>query len=245
MPSGVETRIALEKESDLCPTPLSWFDPRGIRYRRLYQVPSAKCAHHTHVVADWLRSINKSRYIPNFNDNDVTARNVLALNTAELQQIGVKSLADRRAILQEVNRLESEPVPEFLHNFTTEHGRILTHLSNERLLLIWLRVAVVMLIAAVGTYNITWQFPIDDQSFPYVQLTSILLTCVAMIVTVYAGYQYYYLMDMADRPLRYPKGHRIRYLFPSFLLVISGIGTSYALMAHEESKVALMMLLLI
>lgn len=246
MPShAIETRIALEKEGERCPTPLSWFDPRGIRYRRLYQVPSSECAHHTHVVADWLRSVNKAEYISNFHDNDVTARNVLSLNTAELKYIGVKSLADRRAILQEVGRLANEPVPEFLHNFTTEHGRILTHLSNDRLLLIWLRVAVVMLIAAVGTYSIGYRFETPDENQPTVQLTSVLLVCLAVLVTIYAAYQFYYLMDMADRPLRYPKGHRLRYLFPSFLLVICGIGTCYALMAHNESKVAFMLLLFV
>lgn len=240
---GIETRIALQKESDYCPQPLSWFDPKGIRYRQIYQIPSAQCAHHTHVVADWLRSIGKPEYIRNFQENDVTARNVLSLNNEELQYIGVSRLADRRHILQEVQRLQNEPVPEFLHNFTTEHGRILTHLGNERLLLLWLRVSIVMLIAAVGTYSLNQQYSVEGTG-PSIQLTAILLACLSILVTVYASYQFYYLMDMADRPLRYPRGHRLRYLFPSFFLAACGIGTCYALMAHGGSRIDIISMLM-
>lgn len=233
MSNSPVTKIATEN-FDECPQSLPWYHPRRLFQYQRYHVPSESCAHHTHVVVDWLNNINQEKYIPNFVQNNISARTLLSLTSAELKHIGVDRLADRRTILDEIELVKKEPVPEFLHNFTTEHGRILTHLSNDRLLLIWLRIAIVMLIAAVGSLRLGREDP-DAAPTSFIKFTSMLLALMAIIITFYASFQFYSMLDMADRPIRKRQGHRIHILFPSFLVFITVSISLYAVTSERTN----------
>ena len=137
----------------------------------------------TEEVARWLQMYHLPKYIPAFRKNGVTGRLLLGLTNEELRDVlGVRSLKDRRTIMDGICYLEDTLIGGGGSNGYPEDGRILTHLSNERLVLIWIRYAVIAQTIATATLFFLGDMP-AEKSHNSILVTACVL-CVAGIVAL-------------------------------------------------------------
>lgn len=213
-------------------------------HHRRFHTPCVHTAHENGLVLDWLRTANLSCYIPHFRTYEVTPTTLLTLTSTELQAMGVLPLSARRAILAAIERERREPHPLYLSQATPEHARILNHLSNESLLLLWLRVTVIMLTVAVSVTRMrhTDQSP---SSRRLITVTSQLLAALAIVVALSAWYRYYIMIEMTNYPSKYPRCNHSFTLIPVALVAAATIVTMYALMAEKTRDTMLLILLFV
>lgn len=163
------------------------------------------------LVASWLARLGLSEYAPSFIAAGVTPATLLSVTSSELQhQLGVTRLAHRRLILVEVARQREEKAPLHLAFSTPEHGRILTHLSNDRLLLLWVRVAVVMLTLAVASVGLT---PPAEQPYAVTKLPALMFVVLAVVAVVYALTRFVHHVMIGNYPTLYPIGAERMWIF--------------------------------
>ena len=84
------------------------------------------------------------QYTKSFASHGVTCKDLLGLSATDLRDtLGVKKLRHRRIILDGILYLD-EALQAETRTVLPEDGRILTHLSNERLMLGWMRFVVIV-----------------------------------------------------------------------------------------------------
>lgn len=204
--------------------------------------PCAACTHDPTFVSHWLRHLGLAQYVTPFANRQVTPAELVTLNSPDLRALGVRSLAHRRTLLAEIARLRKEPVPTHLHVVHAEHGRILTHLSNERLALLWARFCLIMQIAAVATIRIN-----ADARSPWdlISVTSVLLSSLSIVVVLYAAYRYLAMVDMCNYPPKYRRENHFVTAVPVFLIPVVLVVTLYAVMLQSKTEAAMLALLFI
>lgn len=225
------------------------------RFRRVsyvrYRIPCVHSVHDPELVSDWLRLLGMEAYIPQFLTHQVTAKTLLSLNSADLRHIGVNRLADRRVILDEIRRQCLEPVPHHLSQTTPEDGRILTHMSNERLLLIWCRIVLIVLTIAVAAINLRGNDNSEnqkqsDQVDKFVTIVGEFLSALGICMVMYAFYRYCFMFGQANHPDKYPNANILLLVVPIMLVFIVTVIVLYGIMAHEyASQVSILLLTLI
>lgn len=207
--------------------PLDLRDPRRLlstlrhrfRYRVPRPLPDVFDVNHADddllLVASWLTRLGLGEYAPAFIAAGVTPATLLSVTSSELRhQLGVTRLAHRRLILVEVARQREQQAPLHLGFSTPEHGRILTHLSNDRLLLLWVRVAVVMLTLAVASVGLT---PPELQPYAATKIPAIIFVALAIVAVVYAFIRFLHHIMIANYPTLYPIGAERMWMFIPFM----------------------------
>lgn len=180
-------------------------------------LPDVFDAHHADddllLVASWLARLGLSEHAPSFIAAGVTPATLLSVTSSELRyQLGVSRLAHRRLILVEVARQREQTAPLYLAFSTPEHGRILTHLSNDRLLLLWVRVAVVILTLAVASVGLT---PPTAAQQPYAdtKLPAVVFVVLAVVAVVYALTRFVHHIMIGNYPTLYTIGAERMWIF--------------------------------
>lgn len=207
------------------------------KFYNKYKVPCIHSLHDPHLISGWLRGIGMEAYISQFETAQVAPATLLSLTSAELRDMGIKRLADRRIILEEVYRQRLEPLPRHLSKSTTEHGRILNHLANERLLLLRLRVILVLLIAAVAAVRLRKKDMSENGKF--IKGSAQFLASLAIAFVLYAYYRFIAIKDVSDHPTKYALDNKRTVITPFGLAFIITSVTLYAVMAQKSSEIAI------
>ncbi|PXF46382.1 hypothetical protein BWQ96_03881 [Gracilariopsis chorda] len=195
----------------------------------------------TEEVVRWLFAIGMQKYTAAFRTHAVTGSSLLSLNTIELSQtLGVSKLKDRRIILEGIAYLRQTLSSESRHSIP-EDGRILTHLSNERVFLSWLRLAIILQTVAIATVRL--ENPVVDRNVPYIKAFNIVLSVLAILIVIYGTARYFWMHRMIENPGEdhIPENN---ILAIPLLVVFAGIVIGlYAVLAQETEEAALLALI--
>ncbi|KAI0564763.1 SAM domain containing protein [Gracilaria domingensis] len=152
----------------------------------------------TEEVLRWLHINGMSQYLASFRAHAITGSSLIGLNSFELDKIlGVAKLGDRRIILEGIEYLKHVFSVETQQSIP-EDGRILTHLSNERVFLSWLRFAVILQTVALATVRLKDES--RDQSIHFVTAVSVVLSVIGLVVLLYSTFQYFRMHRMIEEP---------------------------------------------
>lgn len=192
-------------------------------------------------VLQFLRELGLGQYVESFRKNAVTGDIMLSLNSAELRKtLGVKNIAHRRAILDGISFLRQKVGIES-KIVLPEDGRILNHLANERTVLAWLRLAVIMQTAAVAIVRFTHLDTLSNKTS--VAYSSIFIASVAFIVSVWTVYRYFLMMKMIETAGWDVSPENAKIFTPAVAICAIAVISVYFTMAHdsEEGGVILML----
>lgn len=197
--------------------------------------------HSTEEVARWLSTIGMADYAPVFRAQGVTGRTLLSLNTAELRKtLGVAKLRDRRTILEQIKYLR-EAYSEDSRKVLPEDGRILTHLSNERIFLGWMRFAIIMQTAAIATMRLVNL--VNNENNTEVRAMSGLLCALAIVAVLYGTARYYWMHRLVEQPGTDYLPGTPELFSPVMFICIGAVIALYALMARSTEEAAILALL--
>lgn len=195
----------------------------------------------TEEVARWLEELGMVQYVPSFRAQSVTGNVLLSLNSAELRiTLGVTKLKDRRVLIDAIDYLRQTLAVD-AKVVLPEDGRILTHLSNERLFLVWLRFCVVMQTVAMATVRL--ENTSNGENTRYVVVCAAFLALLAAIAVTYAAYRYYWMHRMVEAPREIFRHDNVAVFTPCLIACVAATITLYALMAHDTEEAALLALL--
>lgn len=192
-------------------------------------------------VTKWLEALGMHEYIPAFKDQDVNRDTLLSLNSVELRKnLGVKKLKDRRVILEGISYL-AQAICSDTKKILPEDGRILTHLSNERIFLQWIRFGVILLTFALATLRLTNLE--DDSNRANVQAVSGSAATSAILAVGYGTFRYYWMHRMIENPGRdYLPGNNS--VAMPLLVVVVGVTVALYIAMSESTEEAAMLALL-
>lgn len=194
----------------------------------------------TEEVAEWLRAIGMAAYIPEFRAQSVTGNTLLSLNSVELRQtLGVASLKDRRVFLDSICYLNQVLCMD-TRKALPEDGRILTHLSNERLFLVWLRFSIIMQTVAIATLRLVVTNKENNRS---VTVVSAVVSVAAIVAIVYATIRYLWIHQIIEKPGVDILPDNVWVLTPALFLFAGAVIALYALMSHSTEEAAILVLL--
>lgn len=194
----------------------------------------------TEEVAEWLRAIGMSSYIPEFRAQSVTGNTLLSLNSVELRKtLGITRLKDRRIFLDNICYLNQVLCMDTRKSLP-EDGRILTHLSNERLFLAWLRFSVIVQTVAIATLRLVASNKENERS---ITTLSSVNAIAAIVAVVYATIRYLWIHQIIENPGGDLLPDKVVVLAPTLFLFIGAIITLYALMSHSTEEAAILALL--
>lgn len=194
----------------------------------------------TEEVIEWLQAIDMDAYSSVFREHSVTGYILLSLNSAELREtLGVAKLGDRRIFLDNIQYLNqvlsletSKAIPE--------DGRILTHLSNERLFLSWQRLSIILQTTAVATLRLV---SINKENEKSIIVISSVLTATADIASIYALRRYLWLDNIIEHPGRDLIPDRVFALTPALFLFIGTLIGLYMWMSQSTEEAAMLAML--
>lgn len=195
----------------------------------------------TEEVAEWLGMIGLEEYIPVFRAHSVTGNTLVSLNSVELRKtLGITNLSDRRHILDSITYLAQTLCVETKRDIP-EDGRILTHLSNERIFLVWVRFTIILHTVAVVTLRLRNL----ENSANSSSITSIsfLLAALAVFALLYGTYRYHKMHGMIDNPGKDHAPSRAGLLAPVLIVVCSVVVGIYALMSNSTEEAAMLALM--
>lgn len=146
----------------------------------------------TEEVTAWLHLLDLDRYCSTFIEHGITGRVLLGLNARELRDsLGVMRLKDRRTLIDGIRYLEERLIGGGKSGYP-EDGRILTHLSNERLLLLWIRYSIVAQTVAIAILFLLGDIPVGKVSRKIVAASFAFIAggvCAQLVShTVYSGF---------------------------------------------------------
>lgn len=194
----------------------------------------------TEEVAEWLRAIGMAAYIPEFRAQSVTGNTLLSLNSVELRKtLGVTSLKDRRVFLDSICYLNQVLCMD-TRKVLPEDGRILTHLSNERLFLVWLRFSVVIQTVAIATIRLVATNKENNRS---VTIVSAVVSVGGIVAVVYATIRYLWIHQIIEKPGVDLLPDKVWVLTPALFLFVGAVIALYALMSHSIEQAAILVLL--
>lgn len=195
----------------------------------------------TEEVIQWLRAIGMHAYISTFRSHAVTAEILLSLTSKELRKsLDITRLKDRRTILEAIICLKQTVSPEATLSIP-EDGRILTHLNNERMFLVWPRLSLLLNIVAIATIRL--QNHDNHRNVKYIIAVSTLLSSLAMLVIVFGTCRYFWMHRLIETPGQRYQPQHLTFATSIFILAISVTITLYALMAQSTEQAALLVLL--
>lgn len=148
-------------------------------------------------VTNFLRSIGVNQYAEQFTLNEIDGRMLRSLSSQELRDdLHVKSLRDRRVILQAVAKLSAsdDDLVVDICDKLPEHGRILDHLSNVRTYHSWLRVGVQFLSFSIVTLRLAPDF----RNTRLVSAAASYFATVAVLALLYAIFRYRKVITMIE-----------------------------------------------
>lgn len=192
-------------------------------------------------VTEWLSALNMEVYTDAFRKHSVTGSLLLSLTPTELRRtLGVKNIRDRRAIIDAVCYLK-EALSVATRTVIPEDGRILTHLSNERIFLAWVRLALILQTTAVATIRLT-NLTEQTNLIP-VQATSSLLACLSALTLLYGGIRYYRMHALVEQPGRHHLPSNLELLSPLVFVAIGAVIILYSRTAAATEDAAVLALL--
>lgn len=194
----------------------------------------------TEEVAAWLREIGMASYIPEFRAQSVTGNTLLSLNSVELRKtLGVTKLRDRRIFLDNICYLNQVLCLD-TRKALPEDGRILTHLSNERLFLVWLRFSIIMQTVAIATLRLV---VINEENDSSVTIASSVITVAAIVALVYATVRYLWIHQIIEQPGADRLPDKVVVLTSALFVFVGAVIALYALMSHSTEEAAILVLL--
>jgi uncharacterized membrane protein YidH (DUF202 family) len=194
-------------------------------------------------VADFLRELDLGQYVATFRAHAVTGSTLVSLSAVELREmLGVRKLKDRRAVLDAVGYVKEQMDP-VRKSVLPEDGRILTHLSNERTYLVWVRLVVIMLTTAVMTVPLTELGPDAEANRASIVASAVVLCVCAVSALAFAFNRYFWMHRMVEAPGQGYSPGNLRTLTPGLLVPTFAVILAYALMANNNKEVALLALL--
>ncbi|CAN8065981.1 unnamed protein product [Agarophyton chilense] len=195
----------------------------------------------TEEVLRWLRGTGMSQHLASFRAYAITGSSLVGLNSIELDKIlGVVKLADRRKILEGIEYLRQVFSVESRRSIP-EDGRILTHLSNERVFLSWVRFAVILQTVAIATVRL--ENDSKDSSIPFVLAVSVTVTVLAFLALVYGTYMYFWMQRLIESPgvEHIPENDYVTP--PLFIGLSAAVAGLYAAMAIDAQTAAELVLI--
>lgn len=195
----------------------------------------------TEEVAEWLDAIGMSSYIPVFRAQQVTGNTLLSLNSVELQKtLGITKLRDRRFLLDSIHYLD-QALSIDTRKVLPEDGRILTHLSNERIFLAWVRFSVLLQTAAIASLRLVNRS--NERNDVYVRAIAGLISALAIIAALYGTARYYWMHRLAEEPGAVHMPGRPKLLSPVMFVCIGAVVALHAIMAGSTEDAAILALL--
>lgn len=192
-------------------------------------------------VAEWLQLIGMEQYIPVFRSQSVTGDTLISLNSVELRKtLGVTKLKDRRIFLESIHYLSQALCMDTMTTIP-EDGRILTHLSNERIFLTWVRFSVILHTVSIATVRLTNHS--NEKNRNYITAIASVISTLATIALAYGTVRYYRMHRMIEDPGRDFLPDKVSVLVPFLFLFIGMVITLYALMSHRAEEAAILALL--
>jgi len=208
----------------------------GIRSPALFETMDS-----TEEVAEWLRAIGMSEYIPVFRAQSVTGCTLLSLNSVELRKtLGVTNLKDRRIIMEGVCYLR-QSVADSAKKTIPEDGTILTQQSNERTFLAYLRFSILMHTVAMATVRL---LNVDNRENAAEVLTAASLLCVLAVgVLLYGTYRYFWMYRLVEEPGKDTLPNRVNILTPVFTVCIAIVLMVFSLKSESTEDAAMIAVL--
>lgn len=195
----------------------------------------------TEDVEEWLYAINMESYVPIFKEHSVTGNILLSLTSVELQKtLGIANLKDRRTIINGIKYLEQTLSPE-ANIVLPEDGRILTHLSNERIVLLWIRFTIILQTVAVATVRL--ESPDHETSTSRIGVISSLISAVAILAVIYGTFRYFWMQRMIRQPGKDHLADLGKFLTPALMAIVTAVIVMYALMAQSVEEAAALALI--
>lgn len=194
----------------------------------------------TEEVVRWLFAIGMQQYTAAFRTHAVTGSSLLSLNSIELSKtLGVSKLKDRRIILEGIAYLRQTLSSESRRSIP-EDGRILTHLSNERVFLSWLRLAVILETVAIATVRL--ENSTVDHNVPYIKAFNVVLSVLAALIVVYGMVRYFWMHRMIENPGEDHVPENTILATPLLIVFAGTVIGLYAVLAQETEEAALLAL---
>lgn len=192
-------------------------------------------------VSQFLRELGLGQYVDTFRKHAVTGELLLSLNGVELSKtLKIKSIRHRRVILNGVSFLRQNMATES-KIVLPEDGRILNHLANERTVLAWLRLAIIMQTGSVAIVRFpqSGSFNIDVS----VVVSSIVIAFFAFVACAYAVYRYFLMMRMIESAGWDISPESATFFTPSLAIAVIIILSTYFVMARNAEEVAALLML--
>ncbi|OSX78750.1 hypothetical protein BU14_0099s0016 [Porphyra umbilicalis] len=164
-------------------------------------------------VVAWVSDLGFPEYAPAFLDHAVSGVILRSLTTEDLRdELGVKPLRHRRALIAAIDHLNSEETAGTPHaglvtgtfSALPEFGRMLTHMSNVRTVHSWQRLAVQQLILAAGVVRLALVELKEEKDVLY---RFVLAACSAfcgacVLFAVYGGWRFLKVTSILDSDKR-------------------------------------------
>ena len=192
-------------------------------------------------VTQWLNFIGMNQYTFNFRSNQITGSTLLYLNSVELRDtLKVIKLKDRRVITAGIKYLRKVMSTQTQKGLP-EHGRILTHQSNIRILLSWCRFAIILQTMAVALLRIVNLRNRNNQTI--VTVISVLTTMFSIFAILYGSFRYYWMYHLVENPARNQLPQFTVIVTPAFILFILVLILVYGVLSEETEEAALLALI--
>ena len=192
-------------------------------------------------VTEWLHAIGMELYIPIFEQHAITGEILLSLTSIELQKsLGVKRLKDRRILLEGIEYLQQTLSLETKATLP-EDGRILTHLSNERIVLQWIRFSIILQTVGVATIRLenlggeTENIEVDTICY--------IISAVSIATLLYCARRYYWMKLMIEQPGEDHLTDSEKILTPSLLGIVIVVTVLYAIMSQSIEEATSLVLI--
>lgn len=124
----------------------------------------------------------------------------------------------------------------------TEHGRVLTLLSTERLFLLRATLAILLQTLSIASLRLTDLTTFAN--FARIRLTSAILIASSILVILYAGFTYFTTFSAIQLPRLEMPSSRLFITTPIILTFVTTIITLYALMSQKTHLLIIPPLLL-
>lgn len=192
-------------------------------------------------VTQWLNLIGMNQYTTNFRSNQITGSTLLYLNSVELRDtLKVMKLKDRRAIVASIKYLR-KVLSSQSQNGLPEHGRILTHQSNVRILLSWFRFGIILQTMAVALVRILNLENRENQTM--VTVVTMLTTVFSILAILYGSFRYFWMYQLVEDPGRNKLPEPTVVVTPMFILIISVLIALYGFLSEDTEQAALLALI--